>query len=127
MRILLKREIRIEIFGSSGNCCICGSTSLITEDQLAPFWHQLSLLQITGLYMILRLMAIEICRRTEFPIGSPSAHYVLVDQLQLQSDKSGMLSLRLIRLVQVAEPSFRTCSFLLMIQSVISSRRAASG
>ena len=61
----------------------------------------------------------EIGKFFEVPIGSASDHDVLVDQLQPQHDKLGVLSFPVIRLVQVAEPSIKTCMSLLMIQSVI--------
>ena len=61
----------------------------------------------------------EIGKRSELPIGSASDHDVLIDQLQPQSNKLGVLSFPVIRLVRVAEPLIKTCRSLLMIQSVI--------
>ena len=52
-------------------------------------------------------------------------HDVLIDKLQPQDYKLGMLSLSVIWLVRVAEPLFRMCRSFLMIQSVISWPRAS--
>ena len=72
-------------------------------------------------------MVMETDRWSELSIGSASNHDVLVDQLQLQSDKSGVLSFLKILLVRAAEPSLKSCRSLLMIQSVILSPQASGG
>ena len=118
-RMLLKCEIWIEILSSSRSCCIFGSTSLVIEDQSAPLWHHLVFLGMAGCYLILWLMTMAIGRWSELPIGSDGVHDFLVDQLWPQNDKSGMLLLLVIQLVQVAEPSFRMCRSSLIIQSII--------
>ena len=86
--MLLNHEIRIEMLGSSGSYSIRDLTSLVKDYQ-----------------------------STLLPIGSASVHNVLVDQLQPQSNKLGVLTFLVIRLVRVAEPLFKTCRSLLMIQS----------
>ena len=48
-------------------------------------------------------------RWSELPIGSASLQDVFADQLLPQREMSGVLSLPVIRLVQVAEPSLRIC------------------
>ena len=64
-------------------------------------------------------------RWSELPIGSSSFQDVLANQLfyllTLFYVYSGVLSLPVMRLVCLAEPSFRTCRLLLRIQSKISS------
>ena len=107
--MLLNRDIPTEMLGSSGSCSIRDSTSLVKEDQSTPFWPHLTFLGVTDWYLILWLMRI------------------LVDQLEPQRDKSGFLSFSVIRLVRVAEPSFKTYRSLLMIQSVILSHQASGG
>ena len=63
-------------------------------------------------------------RWSELPIGSSSFQDVLANQLfyllTLFYVYSGVLSLPVMRLVCLAEPSFRTCRLLLRIQSKIS-------
>ena len=119
MRMLLKRKVQIEKFGSSGRCCLRNSIMLVKEDHSTPLQHHLASLRMTGWYLILWLMMIAIDRWSELPISSTSVHDVLVDQLRPQSDKSGALSFPVLPLVRVAEPSLRTCRSSLMILSVI--------
>ena len=115
LRMLLNSEIRMEMLGSSGSCCLRDSTSLVKEDQSPPLQRHLVFLGMTGWYLILWLITME------------SDHDVLVDQLQPQRDKLGVLSFLVIRLVQVAKPSFKMCRSLLMIQSMILLPQALGG
>ena len=64
-----------------------------------PLQRHMAFLGTTGWYLILWLMTMEIGRWSELPIGSASDHDVLVDQLQPQSDKSGVLLFPVILLV----------------------------
>ena len=48
-------------------------------------------------------------RWSELPIGSASLQDIFANQLLPQREMSGVLSLPVIRLVQVAEPSLRIC------------------
>ena len=89
--MLLNREIRIEMLGSSGSCCIRDSISLVKENQSTPLRCHLAFLGMIFWYLILWLMTMEIGRWSEMPIGSASDHDVLIDQLQPQSHKSGVL------------------------------------
>ena len=62
-------------------------------------------------------------RWSELPMGSASLQDVFADQLLPQREMSGVLSLPVIRLVQIAQPSLRMCRSLSRIQSRISSPR----
>ena len=62
-------------------------------------------------------------RWSELPIGSASLQDVFADQLLPQREMSGVLSLPVIPLVRVAEPSLRICKSLPRIQSRIASPR----
>ena len=98
--MLLNYEILIEMLGFSGSCFILDSTLLVKEDQSTPLQRHLAFLGMTGWYLILWLITMAVGRWSELPIGSASVHDVLVDQLQPQSNKSGVLSFPVIRLVQ---------------------------
>ena len=59
----------------------------------------------------------------ELPIDSPNLQDVFTDQLLPQREMSEVLSLPVIRLVRVAEPSLSICKSLSRIQSRMLSSR----
>ena len=93
-------EILIEMLGFSGSCFIIDSTLFVKEDQSTPLQRHMAFLGMAGWYLILWLITMAVGRWSELPKGSASVHDVLVDQLQPQSNKSGVLSFPVIRLVQ---------------------------
>ena len=115
LRMLLNGEMQMEMLDSSGSYCICDSTSLVKEDQSTPLRCYLVFLGMTGWYLILWLMTMDIGRWSELPVGFAIDHHVLLDQLRPQSDKLGVLSFSVIWLVWIAQPSSKTCTSLLMI------------
>ena len=86
----------MEMLGSSGSYCICDSTWLVKEDQSTPLRCYLVFLGMTGWYLILWLMTMDIGRWSELPVCFAIDHDVLLDQLQPQSDKLGVLSFSVI-------------------------------
>ena len=121
IRMSLKRETRRDKLGSLGRLLIFDSTSFVKLYQSTSFLCHLADLMMTGLYQILWLSSIMIGRWSELPMGSASLQDVFADQLLLEREMSGVLSLPVIRLVRVAEPSLRMCRSLSRIQSIISS------
>ena len=85
--MLLKHEIRVEMFVSSGSCCIRDSTSSVKKDQTTSLRRHLAFLGMTGWYLIRWLMTMAIDRWSELQIGSAASVYnVFVDQLRPQSN-----------------------------------------
>ena len=121
IRMSLKRETRRDKLGSLGRLLIFDSTSFVKLYQSTSILCHLADLVMTGLYQILWLSSIMIGRWSELPMGSASLQDVFADQLLLEREMSGVLSLPVIRLVRVAEPSLRMCRSLSRIQSIISS------
>ena len=89
--MLLKHVMQIKIFGFCGSCCMCDSILLVKDDQSTSLQHHLPIFGTTVRDLILWLMRMAVGSWSELPIGSAGVHDVLVDQLNLQSDKSGTL------------------------------------
>ena len=123
IRMSLKRETRRDKLGSLGRLLIFDSTSFVKLYQSTSFLCHLADLGMTDFYQILWLSSIIIGRWSQLPMGSASLQDVFADQLLLQREMSGVLSLLVIRLVRVAELSLRMCRSLSRIQSRISSPR----
>ena len=109
MRISLKRETRRDKLGSWGRLLIFNSTSFVKQEQSKPFLPHRADLGMTGLQQIFWFTSIMTGRWSELPIGSASLQDVFADQLLPQREMSGVLSLPMMRLIRVAEPSLRIC------------------
>ena len=127
IRMSLKRETWRDKLGSLGRLLIFDSTSFVKLYQSTSFLCHLADLGMTDFYQILWLSSIIIGRWSQLPMGSASLQDVFADQLLLQREMSGVLSLLVIRLVRVAELSLRMCRSLSRIQSRISSPRWSWG
>ena len=123
IRMSLKLETRRDKLGSLGRLLIFDSTSFVKLYQSTSFLCHLVDLGMTDFYQILWLSSIIIGRWSQLPMGSASLQDVFADQLLLQREMSGVLSLLVIRLVRLAELSLRMCRSLSRIQSRISSPR----
>ena len=119
MRMSLKRETRRDKLGSSGRLHIFDLTSFVKQDQSTSFLLHRANLVTAGLQQILWLSSIIIGRWSELPIDSASLQDAFADQLLPQEEMLGVLSLPVIRQVQVAQPPLRICRWLSRVQSRI--------